>query len=258
MDIQKLFDLTGKVAIVTGGGDGIGKGSCEILAAAGASVVVGDLDVLKAQSVAESIISNGGKAIAVSCNVTIDEELVNLVEMAVKEFGTVNILVNNAGGGGGGRENPFKVDIQYFEKIFNLNLFSAWRLCQLTVPYIAKYGYGSIINVTSMGSINNSPNMSAYASSKAALNHMAENLAYDFGPMNVRINNVGPGATETRALKSVMTPEIEKRMLANTPIKRLGRVSDIAGAVLYFASPISEWVSGQILFVNGGGVQTLE
>ena len=121
-----------------------------------------------------------------------------------------------------------------------------------------KSGYGSIINITSMGSINNSPNMSAYAASKAALNHMTENLAYDFGPMNVRINNIGPGATETKALKSVLTPEIEKKMLANTPIKRLGRVSDIAGAVLYFAAPISGWVAGPILFINGGGVPTFE
>lgn len=109
-----------------------------------------------------------------------------------------------------------------------------------------------------MGSINKSPDMSAYAASKAALNHMAANLAYDFGPMGVRINNVGPGATVTHALRTVLTPEIEQRMLAHTPIERLGEVSDIAGAVLYFAAPVSAWVSGQTLFVNGGGIQTLD
>ena len=152
MEINKLFDLTGKVAIVTGGGDGIGKASCEILSDAGASIVVSDIDLLKAQNVAEEIITKGGKAIAVSCNVLIDQDLVNVVQSAVKEFGSVNILVNNAGGGGG-RENPFKVDIDYFEKIFKLNIFSAWRLCQLAVPYMAKSGYGSIINITSMGKI---------------------------------------------------------------------------------------------------------
>ena len=100
--------------------------------------------------------------------------------------------------------------------------------------------------------------MSAYASSKAALNHMTANLAFDFGPMNVRINCVGPGATRTRALLTVLTPEIESRMLAHTPIHRLGEPSDIAGAVLYFAAPVSGWVSGQVLCVNGGGVQTLD
>lgn len=258
MEIDKLFDLKGKVAIVTGGGDGIGKGCCEILADAGAQIVVSDLAPDKAQSVANGIQNKGGRAIAVECDVLRDEDLVNLVETAVKKFGTVNILVNNAGGGGAGRENPFQVDRAYFEKIFNLNLFSAWRLCQLAVPHMAKSGYGSIVNITSMSSINKSPDISAYASSKAALNHMAANLAFDFGPMGVRINNVGPGATETRALKTVLTPEIERRMLEHTPIKRLGQVSDIAGAVLYFAAPVSEWVSGQVLFVNGGGVQTLD
>lgn len=258
MSVKSLFDLSGRVAIVTGGGNGIGKGSCEILAQAGASIVVGDLKVEDAESVAKEIRSNGGKAISVKCNVLKDEDLVHLVDRAVEKFGTVNILVNNAGGGGGGRENPFHVDVSYFEKIFNLNLFSAWRMCQLVVPHMAKSNYGSIINITSMGSINKSPNMSAYASSKAALNHMAANLAFDFGPMNVRINNVGPGATKTHALATVLTPEIEAKMLEHTPIKRLGEVSDIAGAVLYFAAPISSWVSGQVLFVNGGGVQTLD
>lgn len=258
MSIQSLFDLSGKVAIVTGGGDGIGKGCCEMLAEAGASVVVSDVNVENAEKVAKQIKDAGGKALSIECNVLKDEDLVRLVETAVKEFGGVHILVNNAGGGGGGRESPFKVDVAYFEKIFKLNLFSAWRLCQLVAPYMAKDKYGSIINITSMGSINKSPNMSAYASSKAALNHMVANLAFDYGPMGIRINNVGPGATRTHALSTVLTPEIEEKMLAHTPIKRLGEVSDITGAVLYFAAPISEWVSGQVLFVNGGGVQTLD
>ena len=109
-----------------------------------------------------------------------------------------------------------------------------------------------------MGSVNNDPNMAIYGSSKAALNHMASNLAHDYGPMGIRINNVGPGATRTHALSTVLTPEIEAKMLAHTPIRRLGEVSDIAGAVLYFASPVSLWVSGQTLMVNGGGVQTLD
>lgn len=109
-----------------------------------------------------------------------------------------------------------------------------------------------------MSSINNDPDMAIYGSSKAALNHMSSNLAYDYGPMGIRINCVGPGATETKALASVLTPEIEARMLAHTPIHRLGQVSDIAGAVLYLASPISAWVSGQVIMVNGGGIQTLD
>ena len=119
-------------------------------------------------------------------------------------------------------------------------------------------GYGSIINMSSMSSINRSPAISAYAASKAAINHMTANLAHDYGPAGIRVNAVGPGAVRTDALATVLTPEIEERMLSHTPIKRLGEADDIAGAVLYFAAPISNWVSGQTLFVNGGGVQTLD
>lgn len=258
MKINSLFDLTGKVAVVTGGGDGIGKASCEILAAAGAMVVVSDISLEKAQKVAEDINAAGGKSIATACDVLKSEDLNNLIEFTVANFGTVNILVNNAGLGGGGRENPFKIDRSYVERIYAINVFAPWQLCKLAAPYMQKSGYGSIVNITSMSSINNDPGMAIYGSSKAALNHMASNLAFDYGPMGIRINNIGPGATRTTALSSVLTPEIEAKMLAHTPIHRLGDVADIAGAVLYFAAPISAWVSGQTLMVNGGGVQTLD
>lgn len=258
MDNDSLFDLSGRVAVVTGGGDGIGKAACMMLAAAGASVVVSDLSADKARATADIIIADGGKAAATACNVLDSNDLAALVDFAVKTFGTVNILVNNAGMGGGGRENPFKIDRAYVERIYAINVFAPWQLCKLAAPYMQQSGYGSIINITSMSSINNDPNMAIYGSSKAALNHMASNLAFDYGPMGIRINNVGPGATKTHALATVLTPEIEAKMLAHTPIHRLGEVSDIAGAVLYFASPISAWVSGQVLMVNGGGVQTLD
>ncbi|MBB6328977.1 7-alpha-hydroxysteroid dehydrogenase [Algoriphagus iocasae] len=258
MEINNLFNLKGKIAIVTGGGNGIGKSCALYLANAGASLAVSDLKLEDAQAVADEINAGGGKAIAVECNVTEDTHLVKLVEKTTSELGGVHILVNNAGGGGGGRESPYKISVDDFAWRFKLNVYSAWRLSQLCAPYMKEAGYGSIINITSMASINISPNMSAYASSKAALNHMTANLAMDYGVDKIRVNAVGPGATKTAALASVLTPEIEAKMLAHTPIKRLGDVEDIAGAVLYFASPVSEWVSGQVIFVNGGGVQTLD
>lgn len=257
-EIESLFDLTGKVAVVTGGGDGIGKGVSMTLAAAGASVVVSSRTFEKAKMTAEEIERAGGRAVAVSCNVLNKEDLTELIEFAVKTYGTVNILVNNAGGGGGGRENPFDIDRDYVERIYAMNVFAPWQLCKLAAPHMHRSGYGSIVNITSMSSINNDPGMAIYGSSKAALNHMASNLAYDYGSMGIRINCVGPGATRTHALSTVITPDIESKMLAHTPIRRLGEVSDIAGAVLYLASPISSWVSGQVLMVNGGGVQTLD
>ena len=258
MDIKNLFDLTGKVAVVTGAGDGIGKGSAEILAAAGAAVVVSDINAEKAQAVADAINAAGGKAVAQVCNVLDDNDRQALINAAVTKLGGINILVNNAGLGGGGRENPFKIDLAYAERIYGINVFAPLRLCQLAVPLMQKAGYGAVINITSMSSIDKEPNMCIYSSSKAALNHLAANLAYDFGPYGVRINNVGPGATRTAALQKILTPELQEKMLRHTPINRLGEVSDIAQAVLFFASPASAWISGQTLFVNGGGDQTLD
>ena len=134
MDIDRLFDLTGKVAVVTGGGDGIGKGVCEILASAGASVVVSNRTFEKANSVVSEIQSRGGIAAAVRCDVLSDEDLVSLVDTAVSTYGTINILVNNAGMGGAGREDPFKIDREYVERVYRMNVIAPWRLCQLAVP----------------------------------------------------------------------------------------------------------------------------
>jgi 7-alpha-hydroxysteroid dehydrogenase len=257
MNRNSLFDLGGKVAIVTGGGNGIGKACCRLLADYGAAIAVADLSQPAAARVADEITANNGRALAIECNVLKDQDLVRLVESTVAELGGVHILVNNAGGGGAGKESPFEISLEQFERPFRINVFSAWRLSQLCAPHMKTARYGSIINMSSMSSINKSPAISAYAASKAAINHMTANLAHDYGPQ-IRINAVGPGAVRTDALATVLSPEIEQRMLAHTPIKRLGKPLDIAGAVLYFAAPISSWVSGQILFVNGGGVQTLD
>ena len=257
MKPAELFDLTGKTAIITGGANGIGLASSQLLAAFGAQVVVADLKLEAAQKAANAIKAEGGSALAVACNVTKDEDLTALVDQTLEEFGGLHILVNNVGGGGAGKESPRDITVEKFASVFELNVFSMWRLCQLCAPHMQAAGYGSIINMSSMASINHSPAISAYASSKAAINHMTRNLAFDYGPV-VRVNAVGPGAVRTDALATVLTPEIEQRMLAHTPLQRLGEADDIAGAVLYFAAPVSSWVSGQVLFVNGGGEQTLD
>lgn len=258
MDTSKFFDLKGKTAIVTGGANGIGKASCEMLAAFGANVVVSDYNLEDAKKTAKEISDNGGETIAIDCDVTKDEALVNLVDKTVEKFGSIEILVNNVGGGGAGKESPYDIEVEQFKKVFEMNVFSMWRLCQLVAPHMEKAGYGSIINMSSMASINKSPAISAYASSKAAINHMTRNLAFDYGPANIRVNAIGPGATKTHALSTVLTPELEKAMLKHTPIHRLGEAEDVAGAVLYFAAPISSWTSGQVIFINGGGEQTLD
>lgn len=256
-NIENLFNLSGKVAVVTGAGHGIGKAACHILAAAGASVMVSDRTLVHARATADEIVADGYKAASTECDVSRQADLEALIKTTVDTFGTVNILVNNAGRGGAGRENPFDIDREYVESIYAINVFAPWQLIKLAAPYMQQSGYGSVVNITSMSSVNKDPAIAIYASSKAALNHMTANLAYDYGPMGIRMNCIAPGATRTNALASVLTPEIEAKMLAHTPIRRLGDVSDVAGAILYFASPVSAWVSGQVLMVNGGGVQTL-
>lgn len=258
IDIERLIDLSGKVAIVTGGGDGIGKGCAEILAAAGASVVVSNRHLDKAKHTVEEIRENGGTAEAFECDVLVEEHLQALVDFTMKTYGRIDILVNNAGLGGGRRENPFNIDRAYVERIYSINVFAPWELIKLAAPHMEEVGGGAVVNITSMSSVDREAGMGIYGSSKAALNHLAANLAYDYGPMGIRINNVGPGATRTAALATVLTPELEQKMLRKTPIRRLGKVSDIALAVLFFATPMSAWISGQTLMVNGGGDQTLD
>ncbi len=160
-------NLQNKTAIITGAGNGIGKGSALILARHGVNVVCSDLNFDTASVTAELAKSYGVQAIAVKCDVTQEQDLENLVTEAIKAFGGVEILVNNAGGGGGGRENFEALSLEYIEKIYRLNLFSVFKLSQLCTPYMQKAQYGSIINITSMAGQMATQNMSVYGSSKA-------------------------------------------------------------------------------------------
>ena len=255
MSVLEAFSLKDQVAIVTGAGAGIGRAIAGTFAAAGAAVAVSDLKAEAAEAVAARIRDEGGRAIGLACDVTNEEAREALVKETLAAFGKVSLLVNNAGGGG---PKPFDMPLQTFVWAYELNVFSLFRLTQLGAPHLEAAGGGAVLNVSSMAGENRNVRMSSYGSSKAAVNHLTRNLAFDLGPKGIRVNAIAPGAIRTDALATVLTPEIEKAMLRHTPLGRLGETSDIANAALFLCSPAAGWISGQVLTVSGGGSQELD
>lgn len=255
MASENMFRLDGDVAIVTGAADGIGRGIAETFAHAGAAVVVTDLNKDGAEAVAKGIVDAGGQAIGVECNVTDEAHRQAVIDAALKSFGKITLLANNAGGGG---PKPFDMPMKDFEWAFELNVFAMFRFMQMVAPHMEQAGGGAVLNISSMAGENKKTHMASYSSSKAAVNHLTRNVAFDLGPMGIRVNAIAPGAIKTHALAKVLTPQIEAAMLKHTPLGRLGQTQDIANAALFLCSPAAAWVSGQVLTVSGGGQQELD
>jgi 7-alpha-hydroxysteroid dehydrogenase len=255
MAINELFSLKGKIALVTGGGAGIGKAISLMFAEAGADVACTDLNQSDAEEVASECRRFGSRSIGLKLDVTNEEERLQVVEKVANDLGKLTILINNAGGGG---PKPFEMPMGDFEWAFQLNVYSLFRLSQLVHPQMKAAGGGAIVNISSMAGENKNKRMCSYGASKAAVNHLTRNMAFDLGPDNIRVNAIAPGAIRTAALATVLTPEIEKTMLKHTPLARLGEGTDIAAAALYLVSPAAGWVSGQVLTVSGGGLQELD
>jgi dehydrogenase/reductase SDR family protein 4 len=245
------FDLTGKVAIITGSSKGIGRGIAEGLAAQGAKVVISSRKLEPCQQVAKAIVASGAKAIAIACHVGKKDDIARLIEETHKQFGPVDILVCNAAA------NPYYGPLldmpdEAYHKTMDTNVLSPMWLISAVLPDMKAKQDGSIILVSSVGSLKGSAALGAYAMSKAALNQVARNLAIELGPHGIRVNALLPGLVKTdfaRALWS--TPEGQARIKA-FPLGRVGEPQDIAPAAVYLASPGARWTTGQTIVVDGG------
>lgn len=249
MSIISRFDLTGSVAIVTGGGRGIGRAIALAYAEAGADVVLAARTLNDVEAVAQEIRLLGRRALAMSCDVNDNEQRTALVMQAREHMGRITHLVNNAGGAG--PNDPLTLSVERFEEIMHFNVSSAYHLCQLCVPHMRAAGTGNIINITSGAARYAQTQFSAYGTAKAALSHMTRLLAQDFAPL-VRVNAIAPGPILTDALNRVLPVAMREAMVKATPLQSLGEVEDIAAAALYLATPASRWVTGKILEVDGG------
>ena len=246
------FDLQGRVAIVTGGGKGIGAASAEALAEAGADVVVTARTAEDVEQVAEAVRAHGRRALALPGDVNDLDFIAWLVDRTVADLGGIDIVVNNAGGS---QSKPLlDTTVDHLRHSFHFNVLSPFELVRLAVPHLLERGGGSIVNIGSVAGRNATRGSFTHSLMKAAVGQMTRLMAAELSP-KIRCNGVLPGAIETASFKAWaehMPPQMREQMISATPMRRNGTPEDVAAAVLYFASPASAWVTGKLLDVDGG------
>ena len=247
-----LFDLSDDVAVVTGAGRGIGEGIANTLAEAGAAVVCAARRGDEVEAVAAGIRARGGRAIALAADVTDNDAVEALAQKAISEFGHLDIWINNAGGSP--IQTPLtELDAKEWDATMRLNLTAIW-VCTNTAARLMRDG-GRIVNISSRAAVSTVMGSGHYAAAKAGVNSLTVTYAKELGP-RIRVNCIMPGAVPTEIMMKAMRledkdlPMLEKRI--RLPMRRLGTPEDLGQAVLYFVSPASSWVTGQILSVDGG------
>jgi NAD(P)-dependent dehydrogenase (short-subunit alcohol dehydrogenase family) len=244
--IDPLFDLTGKVALVTGGSRGLGLEMVRAFAAHGADVVIASRKIENCEAAAQEVRALGRRALAVGAHVGKWDEIDRLIEAAYAEFGRVDILVNNAGMGP--RMPSHDVTEQLFDSVVNLNFKGPFRLASQIAKRMMDGDGGTIINVSSTGGVMPLPEIVPYGSSKAALNAMTLSFAHEYGP-KVRVNTLSAGPFLTDIAKSWTDESREKQ---NNAVGRPGRPEEVVSSALFLASPASSYVTGTLLRVDGG------
>jgi NAD(P)-dependent dehydrogenase (short-subunit alcohol dehydrogenase family) len=248
--------LQGKTAIVTGGSKGIGKAVARIFSQAGANVALAARGLEDLEQTVKEIEAAGGKALAVRTDVTDSEQVQNLVDQTVNEFGGVDILVNNAGAA------PFlstvdQIRLEGFDKYFRINFYGAVHCTKSVAPVLLAKRDGCVLNISSVAGFIASPGLTYYASAKAALISLTRTVAQEWAAYGVRVNALAPGWIETemneQARRSM--PEFNRQVLESIPLGRWGTPDDVAGAALFMCSPAASFITGSVLVLDGG--QTL-
>jgi len=247
-----LFDLTGKVGIVTGGGGGIGKALALGLAKHGADVVVTSRTLSKLEPVAEEIKATGKKSLAVACDVTDERSVKDMVDRVVRELSHVDILVNAAGINI--RNSAEDIPPEDWKKVMDFNAFGTFVCCQAVGRVMIKQKSGKVVNVSSVRGRYGAPSGAvAYSPSKGAVDMLTRTLACEWAKYNVLVNAVAPTLIETDLTRQALAnPEFAKTMRARIPLGRWGFPEDVVGPMVFLASKASDFVSGQIIYVDGG------
>ncbi len=257
----QAYDLSGRVAVLTGGASGIGRATAQTLASVGATVVLGDIDEKGAQDTAGGIVADGGTALAVRTDVTQRNDVDALVERAAVEYGRLDIMANIAGV----PHNKMVTEVtdDEFERILAINLKSVFYGCQAAMRVMVPQGSGNIVNISSGAIDTPAPTLACYGMTKAAVAMLTKTLAVEAGPKGIRVNALAPGVIltgfsrhnfvdDTGEVDEEKFEAYKKRFGAMAPLGRVGTPEDIANAILYLVSDAASFVTGQIIRPNGG------
>ncbi|TYO88464.1 SDR family NAD(P)-dependent oxidoreductase [Oceanicella actignis] len=247
-----MFDISGKVAVITGSSRGIGKATAMQMARSGAKVVISSRKAGPCEAVAEEIRAAGGEAIAIPCHVGEKAQIEELVEKTLAHWGRIDILVCNAA------TNPVYGPISAlsddaFHKIMTVNVLSTIWLTNLVLPQMAANGGGAVVLLSSIAALRGNAVIGCYGMSKAAEASLARNLAVEWGPKGVRVNAVAPGLVATDFAKALTDdPERRRQSEEKNPLRRIGVPDDIAGVVHFLCSPAAAYITGQVIVADGG------
>ncbi len=252
---QSLFSLANKVALITGSTRGIGLATTRLMAQAGAKVVISSRKAEACEKVRDQLVAEGLQATAIPCHIGSAEDRQRMVEETLKAHGRIDVLVLNAA------INPVFAPLHEtaddtWQKVMDTNLTGSLHLAKLVLPQMAANGGGSVVMVSSIASQLAVANSGVYAISKAAVNHLARQLAVEWGDKNIRVNVVSPGTTRTDMIRVLVSDQqLLDAAIAQTALKRLGEAEDVAATILFLASAAARHITGQVVVVDGG--QTL-